>query len=31
MLSENRPASTLQHGGIVYVEILDEYDEADAA
>jgi len=28
MWSENRSTSTLLHGGIAYVEILDEYDEA---
>jgi len=26
--SENRSSLTVQHGGIAYVEILDEYDEA---
>jgi hypothetical protein len=30
MWSENRSTSTLQHGGIAYVEILDEYEEGGA-
>jgi hypothetical protein len=31
MWSENRSTLTLQHGGTASVEILDEYEEADAA